>query len=50
LRQRNEEWGIRDIEDVQNIAIEEGNFVLIEQIEMPANNLCVVFKKMFKMY
>lgn len=45
LKERNEEWGIRDLEEVQQIASEEGNFVLFEKVDMPANNLCVIFKK-----
>lgn len=42
LRGRNPAWGVRDLEDVVGAA--EG-FVLDEVVEMPANNLCVVFRK-----
>jgi hypothetical protein len=46
LKGRDPEWGIRDIEEVQRVANEEGNYVLEFVSEMPANNLCVVFKKL----
>ena len=44
LRQRNSEWGIRDLEAV----IEEAkkcDFLFDRTVEMPANNLCVIFRK-----
>ena len=44
LRDRNEEWGIRQLEDVVAVANEFG-FVLEETVEMPANNLSVIFRK-----
>jgi len=44
LRAQNPKWGIRDLEDVARVANEEG-FDLVETIEMPANNLSVVFQK-----
>jgi hypothetical protein len=44
LRQRNSEWGIRDLEMVIEEAQRYG-LEFIESIEMPANNLCVLFRK-----
>jgi SAM-dependent methyltransferase len=45
LKSRNSEWGIRDLEEVEAIARSEGGFSLHSTIEMPANNLCVIFQK-----
>ena len=43
LRARNPEWGIRNLEDVQ--ALGEGNgLTLSEIIQMPANNLSLIFR------
>lgn len=42
LRSRNPEWGLRRLEDV--MAAAEG-FTLAQVIEMPANNLTVVFRR-----
>lgn len=42
LRDRNPQWGIRDLEAVVDIA-QEHNFQLQQVIEMPANNLSVIF-------
>jgi SAM-dependent methyltransferase len=44
LRRRNPQWGVRDLDDVQRHAGEAG-LVLEEVVEMPANNLCVVFRR-----
>ena len=44
LRQRNDEWGIRDLEMVIQEAQNNG-LVFMESVEMPANNLCVLFRK-----
>ena len=44
LRERNPQWGIRDIEAVTDCARRHG-FQGPEIIEMPANNLSVVFRK-----
>jgi len=44
LRAQNPDWGLRDLEDVARAANDEG-FDLLETIEMPANNLSVVFRK-----
>jgi SAM-dependent methyltransferase len=44
LRARNAEWGVRNLEDVVAAAQEKG-IALEEIVQMPANNLCVVFRK-----
>jgi SAM-dependent methyltransferase len=44
LRSRNPEWGIRDLDDVERLASGSG-FALQETVEMPANNLTVVFQR-----
>jgi len=44
LRDRNSEWGIRALADVSAIARTHG-LEHIETIEMPANNLSVVFRR-----
>jgi SAM-dependent methyltransferase len=44
LRDRNPEWGVRDIADLQKLAAGAG-LVLIETAEMPANNLVLVFAR-----
>jgi Protein of unknown function (DUF938) len=44
LRQGNSEWGVRDIEAVQELATKAG-LSLLEIAEMPANNLTLVFVK-----
>lgn len=43
LRSQNPEWGVRDLEWVTQLARERG-LVLAETVQMPANNLCVVFR------
>ena len=42
LRERNPEWGVRDIEALQQLAAGAG-LALVETAEMPANNLVLVF-------
>jgi hypothetical protein len=42
LRERNPEWGVREIEAVQKLAKGAG-LSLIDIAEMPANNLTLVF-------
>ena len=42
LRGRNAEWGVREIEDLEQLAAGAG-LELIETAEMPANNLILVF-------
>ncbi|KRE00142.1 SAM-dependent methyltransferase [Bosea sp. Root381] len=44
LRERNPAWGLRDLGDVTALATEAG-FGEPEVIEMPANNLSVVFRR-----
>jgi SAM-dependent methyltransferase len=44
LKSRNSEWGVRDLEAVCLVANECG-FELTEKIDMPANNLSLIFKK-----
>jgi SAM-dependent methyltransferase len=44
LRDRNPEWGVRDIADLQKVA-EGAGLVLIEIAEMPTNNLVLVFAR-----
>jgi SAM-dependent methyltransferase len=44
LRRRNPEWGVRDLEEVVNLASSHG-LELVERIPMPANNLSVVFRR-----
>jgi SAM-dependent methyltransferase len=44
LREGNPEWGVRDVGDVEKLAQGAG-LGLIEAIEMPANNLTLVFAR-----
>jgi Protein of unknown function (DUF938) len=44
LRGRNPEWGVRDLESVADLAREHG-LDLLERIQMPANNLSLVFRR-----
>ncbi|WP_316860908.1 DUF938 domain-containing protein [uncultured Cohaesibacter sp.] len=44
LRARNPEWGIRKLEDVASLAADFG-FALESVTDMPANNLCVAFRR-----
>jgi hypothetical protein len=46
LRAQNPEWGVRDLAEVAETARERG-FALVETHAMPANNLSVVFRRMF---
>ena len=45
LRSRNPEWGVRNVEDVIAEA-ESRKIELVEIVEMPANNLSVVLRRM----
>lgn len=45
LRSRDSRWGIRDLQDVIAVA-EQQELELSEVIEMPANNLSVVFRRL----
>jgi hypothetical protein len=42
LREGNPEWGVRDIVDIEKLASAAG-LALLETVEMPANNLILVF-------
>jgi SAM-dependent methyltransferase len=44
LRDRDPEWGVRDIADLEKLAAGAG-LVLVEIAEMPANNLILVFAR-----
>jgi hypothetical protein len=44
LRGRNPEWGIRDLADVTALARRHG-FGAPETVQMPANNLSVIFRR-----
>ena len=44
LRAQNPEWGVRDLEAVSDVAAGSG-FALAEIVEMPANNLSLVFNR-----
>jgi hypothetical protein len=44
LREGNPEWGVRDVETLEELAAGAG-LVLIEAVEMPANNLTLVFER-----
>ena len=44
LRSQDPEWGVRDLEAVVDVAVEQG-FVHPRVIEMPANNLSAVFER-----
>ncbi|CCQ55447.1 MULTISPECIES: DUF938 domain-containing protein [Crocosphaera] len=44
LRSQNPEWGVRNLEDVIKVAEEKG-LIFQEKVEMPANNLSVIFQK-----
>ena len=44
LRAQNPDWGIRSLEDVERLGQSVG-FRLDEVIEMPANNLSLVFRR-----
>jgi len=45
LKRRDPSWGVRHLDDVEAVATAAG-FVLDEVIEMPANNLTVVFRRL----
>jgi len=44
LRSRNREWGVRDLEAVEECAESRG-LTLEEVVEMPANNLTLIFRR-----
>ncbi|MBB5984600.1 DUF938 domain-containing protein [Sphingobium lignivorans] len=44
LKARNPEWGLRDVADVDRIAAECG-FERTQRVEMPANNLSLIYRR-----
>ena len=44
LRTQNAHWGVRDLADMADLAA-RNDFVLIETVPMPANNLSIIFKR-----
>ena len=44
LKTRDPSWGVRDISDVAAVAAKPG-FALEKTVDMPANNMCVIFRK-----
>ena len=44
LRERNIAWGVRHLDEVTRVA-KLNQLVLAERIAMPANNLCVIYRK-----
>lgn len=44
LKSRNPDWGVRNVEDVIKAADKYGNLELVEKIEMPSNNLSLIFR------
>jgi SAM-dependent methyltransferase len=44
LRARNPDWGVRDLDEVVELALRNG-LRLVERIAMPANNLSVLFHR-----
>jgi SAM-dependent methyltransferase len=44
LRERDPDWGVRDVADVEKLAGGVG-LALVEVVEMPANNLILVFER-----
>lgn len=44
LRARDPQWGIRDLDEVAALA-ERHNLTLAETVQMPANNLSVIFRR-----
>jgi SAM-dependent methyltransferase len=47
LKAKDSSWGVRDLEDVVKVANVHG-LSFVEKVEMPANNLSVLFCKKFK--
>lgn len=43
LKSRNSQWGVRNMRDVKNVA-EKNGFHLTHRVEMPANNLSLIFR------
>jgi hypothetical protein len=45
LKSRNPEWGVRDVDDLKNLALSVG-MELRQTVALPANNHCLVFVRM----
>jgi hypothetical protein len=45
LKSRNPLWGVRDVEEIEKVARTRG-IALEKKVEMPANNLCLVFRRL----
>ncbi|KAK4884670.1 hypothetical protein RN001_000941 [Aquatica leii] len=45
LRMQNKEWGLRDIQDLKSLAA-INNMELIEKYNLPANNMCLIWKQL----
>jgi SAM-dependent methyltransferase len=44
LRQQDAEWGVRDIADIEKLAVTVG-LALVDTVQMPANNLILTFAR-----
>jgi hypothetical protein len=44
LRERDPEWGVRDVEALERLAADAG-LALVATAEMPANNLILAFER-----
>ncbi len=44
LRERNPDWGIREVAKIDKVAQDDG-FLLANRYEMPANNLMLIYRK-----
>ena len=44
LRSKDSQWGLRNLEDVMDVAMKEG-LEYVQKVDMPANNLSVIFRK-----
>jgi hypothetical protein len=45
LREQDAEWGVRDIADLEKLAASAG-LALVETVQMPANNMILVFGRL----
>lgn len=44
LRDQNPDWGIRDLSEIKSLAQEHG-LTFVKTVDMPANNMSVIFRK-----
>jgi hypothetical protein len=44
LKERNSEWGVRDIEQLIETA-QKHKMKIVEMVPMPANNYCLIFER-----